>query len=36
MRRRIEKADAVVCISWAVADQFSRRTLIYDGLLNPA
>jgi glycosyltransferase involved in cell wall biosynthesis len=32
MRRRIERADAVVCISRAVADQFRDGTVIYDGL----
>jgi glycosyltransferase involved in cell wall biosynthesis len=32
MRRRIERADAVVCISRAVAGQFSDGSVIYDGL----
>lgn len=32
MRRRIERADAVVCISRAVAAQFRDPTVIHDGL----
>ncbi len=32
MRRRIERANRLVCISKAVASQFTRATVVYDGL----
>jgi hypothetical protein len=32
MRRRIERADCLVCISRAVASQFRKPTVVYDGL----